>query len=442
MGTPLESALDRFFDLPAEPAVDPETARHYRHNFTFNALDGATWLFGASFVSVSAILPVYASHLTSSPFVIGLIPALSDAGWFLPQLFLAPHTERLSHKLPLVRWLGLLERLPYFILPLGVLWLNGLAGRWAIAVFILLMAWKSVGSGITATPWQELIATIIPVARRGRFFGTSHFVGQSVGIAGSAMAAALLGALPYPYNFATSFAVGSVGIGLSWLFLTQTKEPPSAPAPVTGGQYASRLADIVKRDANFRTFLICRWLWYFGSMATGFIAVYAVQHFRLSDATAGIYTGILYAAGVVGYAFWGPMGDRLGNKRMMVASSTLWLLALAAALLSGAAWGFYVVFALMGFGSAGSVIADLNIAMEFGPEAERPTYIGLTRTITGPALLIAPLLGGWIAQEWSYPTLFGVSLSLAAAGLGLLAWGVKDPRHMPGGARHAEPVEA
>ena len=137
----------------------------------------------------------------------------------------------------------------------------------------------------------------------------------------------------------------------------------------------------------------------------------------------------------MGYVFWGPLGDRLGNKHMMVASSVVWLVALGAALLSSAAWGFYVVFALMGFGSAGSVIADLNITMEFGPEAERPTYIGLMRTITGPALLIAPLLGGWIAQEWSYPTLFGVSLSLAAAGLALLAWGVKDPRHMQGSAR-------
>jgi MFS family permease len=161
------------------------------------------------------------------------------------------------------------------------------------------------------------------------------------------------------------------------------------------------------------------------------MAVYAVERFGLSDATAALYTGILYAAGVVGYAFWGPLGDRLGNKRTMVASSTLWLLALVAALLSRAPWGFYLVFTLMGFGSAGGLIADQNIAMEFGPEVERPTYMGLMRTSTGPALLIAPLLGGWIAQEWSYPVLFGVSLSLAAIGLALLEWGVKDPRHLP-----------
>jgi MFS family permease len=343
---------------------------------------------------------------------------------------LAPYTERLPHKLPLVRLLGFFERVPYFVLPLGVLWLNTLSSQWAIVVFILLLAWKSVGGGIVATPWQELMAKIIPVMRRGRFFGIANVIGQMLGIVGSAVAMALLGWLPYPYNFATCFGVGAIGIGVSWLFVLQTKEPPSVLAPISEQHYTGRLLEILRRDVNFRMYLVCRWLWYLGSMATGFMAVYAIAHFHLSDATAAIYTGILYAAGVVGYAFWGPLGDKLGNKRTMVASATLWLLALVVALLSSAAWGYYLVFALMGFASSGGVIADLNIAMEFGPEIERPTYIGLTRTITGPALLIAPLLGGWIAQTWSYPVLFGVSLGLAVGGLLLLAWGVKDPRHV------------
>jgi MFS family permease len=430
----MRSRLDSFFDLPSDPPVDVEVARHYRHNFIVNVMDQASWLFGASFVSVSAILPVYASHLTDSPFLIGLIPAFTDAGWFLPQLFLAPFTERLRLKLPLLKVLGALERVPYFILPLGVLWLNSLSQPLAIAMFILLMAWKSVGSGISAVPWQELMAKVVPVARRGRFFGTSHVLGQLLGIGGSAVAMALLERLSYPHNFAASFGVGAIGIGLSWFFFSRTKEAPNLPAPQATGsnrQYLGRLVKILKGDANFRTYLLCRWLWYFGGMATGFMAVYAVKRFQLSDGTAAVYTGILYAAGVAGYAFWGPLGDRVGNKRTMVASAALWLAALGVALFAAAPWGFYVVFAFMGFGSAGGIIADLNIAMEFGPEAERPTYIGLTRTITGPALLIAPLVGGWIAQEWSYPILFAASLALAAGGVALLGWGVKDPRHLP-----------
>jgi MFS family permease len=114
----------------------------------------------------------------------------------------------------------------------------------------------------------------------------------------------------------------------------------------------------------------------------------------------------------------------------MVLAAGLWITALAAALAAPAVWGFYLVFALMGFSNSAGILSDLNLAMEFGPEAERPTYIGLTRTVTGPALLIAPVFGGWLAQTWGYPTLFAAALACALAGGLLLAFRVKEPRHL------------
>jgi MFS family permease len=173
---------------------------------------------------------------------------------------------------------------------------------------------------------------------------------------------------------------------------------------------------------------VSRWLAYFGGMANGFFAVAAVERFGLPDSAAGVYTGILYIAGVIGYAVWGPLGDRWGNKRVMEGAALLWLLALGVAIIAPAEWAYYLVFAVSGFANAGGVLSDLNIAMEFGPEAERPTYIGLTRTLTGPALFIAPLLGGGLAQAWGYPAMFATSLLFALAGLALLRWQVREPR--------------
>ena len=68
--------------------------------------------------------------------------------------------------------------------------------------------------------------------------------------------------------------------------------------------------------------------------------------------------------------------------------------------------------------------------MEFGPETERPAYVGLARTSTGPALLIAPLIGGLIAQSIGYPAMFITSLLFAISGLYLLTRRVKEPRHL------------
>ena len=163
--------IDRFFALPNNTATSPEVVQHFRRNFLVNFGDITMWLFGASFVSVNTILPVYATKLTDSPLVIGLIPALTDAGWFLPQLFMAPYVERLTRKLPTIAWLGALERVPYLVLALAVLWLNTLPHPVAVVIFLVIIAWKSLASGLVAMPWQELIATVIPVSHRGRFFG-------------------------------------------------------------------------------------------------------------------------------------------------------------------------------------------------------------------------------------------------------------------------------
>jgi MFS family permease len=296
-----------------------------------------------------------------------------------------------------------------------------------------LIAVRAVGSGVVATPWQELMAKIIPVTHRGRFFGLAHFAGQLLGVGGASVATYLLAALPYPQNFVWCFGVGAVFIWLSFFFLFFTKEPALPTPPQTSRlnrAYGQRLLAILRQNGNFRAYLLSRWFSYGGGMAAGFLAVYAVERFKLDDAVAAVFTGILYAAGVVGYAAWGPIGDRIGHKRVMEFAALLWLSALAVAFLSSAAWGFYAVFALMGFSNSAGVLSDLNLAMEFGPEAERPTYIGLTRTVTGPALLIAPVLGGWLAQSWSYPALFGVSFALALIGGGLLAWQVREPRVM------------
>ena len=67
--------------------------------------------------------------------------------------------------------------------------------------------------------------------------------------------------------------------------------------------------------------------------------------------------------------------------------------------------------------------------MEFGPPAERPTYMGLARTALAPVLMFAPVLGGVIAQWASYEALFWVALPWPLVSLWLLR-GLAEPRRV------------
>jgi MFS family permease len=430
--------LDDFFVLPAGPtSAGEEVSRHFRRNFVVNAADGVFWLLGTSFVSVNAILPVYATNLTDSPLVIGLIPALTDAGWFLPQVFLAPYVERLSRKLPVVGWLGAFERLPYLALAVAALGLGSLPRPVAVVLFLALMAWRSVTSGVVAVPWQELVATVIPTSHRGRFFGTSYLVGQLLGVGGASLAAVVLARLAYPRNFALCFLLGFLGVVISYVFVMMTVEP-RATRPLqerqTTGYFVRRLSVILRENTNFRTYLVSRVLGYLGGMGFGFIAVYGVQRFGMPEAEAGVFTALILGSGAIGYAVWGVVGDRHGHKRVMEWGAMLWIASLALAAAARTPSALYLVFGLMGLGSSAGVMSDLNIAMEFGPEGERPTYVGLARTATGPAVFLAPVIGGVIVGAAGYTTMFLLSLALAVAGLAVLHFRVREPRGLDASA--------
>ncbi len=402
--------------------------RHLRRNFIANMGDGTLWLFGFSFLSSATILPVYFAHLSSSTLLLGLIPALLDLGWFLPQLFIAPRVEKLPRKKPWVLVLGIGERLPFLFLAAGALWLAQLPSAQAVAFFFVLIAIRALASGLVATPWQEMIAKVIPVQWRGRFFGLSHSVGGGLGLIGSVIATLILARYPYPTNFAICFLVGFVILMVSWTTLLWIREPAQPPAPSAPTAYRKRLTAILREDHNFRTYLVSRGLGYLGGMSFGFFAVYGVGRFQLGDAQAAVFTAVMSAAGMLSNLIWGPIGDRRGHKLVMEWSTALWAGALILALVAPSGEIYYGVFALIGAANAGFVLSDLSIAMEFGPEAQRPTYIGLSRTLSAPFLFIAPLVGGAVAQFWGYPWLFALALALTLASLVMLRLRVIEPR--------------
>ena len=88
--------MRNFFIIPNSHSLNPEVVVHFKRNFFANLLDAGFWFLGDSFVAAYTILPVFMSTLTDSPIMIGLIPALEGAGWFLPQLFMAMISGRID----------------------------------------------------------------------------------------------------------------------------------------------------------------------------------------------------------------------------------------------------------------------------------------------------------------------------------------------------------
>ena len=414
-------------------AVQRQIERDYRWNFAVNALDGASFWFGMSFISFTIILPLYVSHFTTNPILIGLIPLFATSGYLLPQILTANAVERAPIKKFFPVTIGFfLERLPIFLLAPAAYFLAVGRPMLALAAFFILYAWHTLGAGTIVVGWQDLIAKIIPVEKRGRFFGITNFLGNGAGILGALAVPFILDKFTFPLGYVISFAIAAALIFLSWIFLSLTREPAvqSSKPHVSQLDYLRSLPVVLRKDRNFRMYLLSQIIFSISGMATGFLTVYAVETWNMPDAQASGFTIALQVGLTLANLFLGFLADRKGHKLSLEICSMLSVLLLLLAILAPNPWWFFPIFFLRGAVNAGTFISGISIVYEFTDAENRPTYIGLANTIPGAAGAIAPLVGGWLAGAVSYQAMFTL-----AAVVGLLSWillrfMVRDPRHI------------
>jgi MFS family permease len=420
-------------DRPVPPRSDDEIAaeveRNYPWNFTVNLLDVAAYWFGISFMSPGTIMPLFISKLTSSPLPIGLVAVIAQGAWSFPQLFTANAVEQLARKKPVVVNLGFfVERVPIWALVIAPL-LAGRSPALALAIFLSGYACHALGGGAMATAWQDLIARCFPVNRRGRFFGTSLFVGAGTAALGAAFSTWLLQAFPFPTNFLYLFTIAAGGITLSWFFLALAREPvkPLDAPRQSNRQFWAGLPDILRQDRNFRRFLLARLLLALGGMGGGFVTVAAVQRWQVPDGTVGVYTAALLLGQTAGNLAFGFLADRFGHKLSLEIGTLASSLAFSLAWLAPSAGWYYAVFALSGIASGAIMVSGTLMVLEFGGPQRRPTYAGMANTSAGLVGMAAPLLGVWLAGV-GYGWLFALSAAINLAGMAAMRWWVQEPR--------------
>src|SRR5262245_10635061 len=403
--------------------------RDYRWNFLVNALDGASFWFAMSFISATIILPLYVSHFTNSLVLIGLIPFLSTAGYLLPQLFTANAVERAPRKKFFPATIGFfLERMPIFLLAPAAFLLATDQPTLALAAFFVLYAWHTLGAGAIIVGWQDMIAKLIPVEKRGRFFGITNFVGNGTGILGALAVPFVLAKFTFPLGYVISFTIAAILMFLSWVFLSLTREPAvySSKPPVSQLAYMRSLPEVLKRDRNFRMYLLSQIIFSLSGMATGFLAVYAVRTWNLADAEASGFTVALQIGLALANLFFGFLADRKGHKLSLEICVMLSALSLILAIVAPNPWWFFPIFFLRGAVNAGTFLSGISIVYEFTDAENRPTYIGLANTIPGIAGGIAPLIGGWLAGATSYRAMFILAAIIGAISWVLLRFGVYE----------------
>jgi MFS family permease len=421
--------LDKPVPVRTDAEVIAERDQNYNWNFAVNLADVSSFWFGLSFISFATVVPLFISKLTDSPIAIGVAALIAQGSWFLPQVFTANSIERLARKKPVIVNLGFFtERLPMWLIVLSAV----IAARnptLALIVFMVGYAWHGFGAGLVATAWQDLLARCFPVQRRGRFMGISFFVGALAGALAAVFSVRLLAGFEYPLNFVFSFFLAALFITFSWFALSLTREPVqkvSVPKK-SSRQFWSELPVIVRRDENFRHFLVARLLLALSGMGITFVTVAAIRRWEVADGTVGIYTAVFLAGQMAGNLILGLLADRHGHKLSLEIGALVSFLAFALAWLAPSPEWYFLVFFLLGIMQGAVIVSGILVIMEFSPPEKRPTYAGLANTSVGVVSMLGPLFGAWLALN-GYSLLFGLSAVIALISFVALHWWVKEPR--------------
>lgn len=411
--------------------TQPRSTKNDNWNFSVNVIDIIFITLGMSLVSRDTVFPALVGSLTTAPLAVGLVHAIYNIGFYVPQLFMANYTERMPLKKPFVmRMGGFGERGPYLLMGLCI-WLFAESSPMLtlIAIYICITI-TSFAVGLATPAWYDMIAKVIPINRRGLFSGIGSGLGAFLGIAGAFWVGYVLETWNYPTNYSILFFVAFILNMLSWVGLALNREPVSEEVKEAQSlkNYFSQLPSLIARYPNFKRYLIALCIFKLAVMASAFFMVYGMWNFQVDGAMIGLYTAVLIGSQAIMNLVMGVLGDRFGHKNILVMGAFALALASISAWLAPSAGWLALSFALLGIYNASDSTSSLNIVLEFCSPADRPTFIGLANTLVGIVITIAPLLGGLLANLLGFQPLFVFAAVIGLLGASLLFFWVREPR--------------
>ena len=393
------------------PALTPPE-RVLRTNFVLHVINGALGGFGDALTSVPLVMTALLSQLTGSNLLIALMGPLRDAGWYLPQFFMAPWVDRAPLKVNAYRTSSIFRILAWGALVAGIFLFRD-PGLLLVSIFLCTVV-ISILAGFAALPFLVATAKVIPPTHMGLVFGLRQFFGGLLGVLAGGAVTLILGGqtgLTFPQNYAVVLGCGALGYSLSYITFGLVKEDPD-PAPPKSAPVLANLRQawaIARDDEQYQRYILMRVALMIAAACVPFLTVYAKRALGVSDAFIGTLISVTLASSLLSNLVWARLSNRRGNRMVMIIAALIGagfcaVAALMTALPSSSVNAdlahtlLIVLFAASGAMLAGINLVSAPLMIEVAAPDSRSLYIGLSNSILGVVLLLTILVGVIVDQ--------------------------------------------
>lgn len=406
----------------------------YSKTFILGVINGVLFNLAETLIGGTTVLPIFISEITQSKILVGLSGTMGNAGWFMPQLFVANLIGHLRRKLPVYIWSGGVRIGMIWGIALLVALLPKLSQNQFIVAFFLLYSIYSIAAGVAGIPFMDVVAKSIRSENRGTFFGARFFFGGIAAAFAGPIVKDILARQDFPANFTFLFSLAAFIITiaiLSFCFVSEPEGKVTEPR-MPFIRFLSKGPFLLRNIRSYRLLLCVRILLGVWGMALPFYILYARQYLNIDSAAVGIFVSIQMIGSIISNLMWGHLSNRRGNKIVLVLVSGLALVAPSLTLFVWVSpifrtiFWFGWIFLFMGFALSGIQLGYTNYMLDVSPEGERPTYLGFMNTFLSPVFLLSAL-GGYVIEKVSYEALFLMSVAAGALSL-FLALQLEEPR--------------
>lgn len=397
------------------PPPDGDVPALCKRTQSLSILEGALWaiLWGMS----DSYLAPFALYLGAGSFVMAFIgtgPVLITA---LAQLGGAFLLDRVGRRRPIILAGQVIQSftlIPLFLLPL-------LLPSGGMAALVLCVTVYFVSHGMTVPPWMSLMGDVVEPAERGRYFSGRTRITMLTMI----LSLMLAGIITHSWD-----AAGFTAAGFGFLFgiammarltcVHLIRQHYDAPLIHSEEDGAFSFRDFLRdpRHANYARFALTISLMNgTANIAAPFFAVYMLRDLGWSYLLFTLSMFTFFASQSVFVRRWGAIGDRHGNRSVLVATSCLLPLLPVLWTFSSNYFFLLCVQAVSGAVWSGFNLSTINFIYDSVPQSHRARALGYYGTVNGTLSFIgAVVIGASIAEYAPSVLRFGlVEISLASS---------------------------
>jgi MFS family permease len=223
------------------------------------------------------------------------------------------------------------------------------------------------------------------------------------GVIGTFIVTRVIDLLSFPLNYAIMFMVLSLGGFFSFYFSRKIQMPEQVPPPLPEArsprQNLSHYLTLLREHPVFLSFSTKRFV-YFSALVLSqpIMPLFLVRDVHATDSQIGTVNMTLTLVMLVGYFLWPRISRRRGGRFVLLAT-TLGMTLYPALSAATPQIHLIIIYAgIAGLFQAGLDLVFFDELMKTVPPEYSATFVALAQSMQYLSMIIAPLLGTWLAD--------------------------------------------